>query len=400
MTITEMRDKRKKLIETMDSFLDTHQKDGSLSAEDDAVYNGMEREINTLTNDIHRMERRAEIEAELEKPVSKPLTGKPMSNSPAEDDEQTGVKAKAYKKSFWNAMREKHIRPEVLNALQEGTDSEGGYLVPDEFEHTLVEALEEENIFRKLAHVINTASGDRKIPVVATKGTASWVDEEGSITESDDSFTQVSIGAYKLGTLIKVSNELLHDSVFDLEKYISKEFARRIGTKEEDSFFNGDGDGKPVGIFHTTGGAQVGVTAASTSAITADEIIDLFYSLGAPYRKKAVWVVNDATVKSIRKLKDGNGNYLWQPALTSDTPDTLLGRPVYTSSAVPTIASGKKVIAFGDFNYYWIADRQGRVFKKLSELYATTDQTGFVATQRVDGKLILPEAIKVLQMKA
>ena len=400
MTITEMRDKRKKLIETMDSFLDTHQKDGSLSAEDDAVYNGMEREINTLTNDIHRMERRAEIEAELEKPVSKPLTGKPMSNSPAEDDEQTGVKAKAYKKSFWNAMREKHIRPEVLNALQEGTDSEGGYLVPDEFEHTLVEALEEENIFRKLAHVINTDSGDRKIPVVATKGTASWVDEEGSITESDDSFTQVSIGAYKLGTLIKVSNELLHDSVFDLEKYISKEFARRIGTKEEDSFFNGDGDGKPVGIFHTTGGAQVGVTTASTSAITADEIIDLFYSLGAPYRKKAVWVVNDATVKSIRKLKDGNGNYLWQPALTSDTPDTLLGRPVYTSSAVPTIASGKKVIAFGDFNYYWIADRQGRVFKKLSELYATTDQTGFVATQRVDGKLILPEAIKVLQMKA
>lgn len=400
MTITEMRDKRKKLIETMDSFLDTHQKDGSLSAEDDAVYNGMEREINTLTNDIHRMERRAEIEAELEKPVSKPLTGKPMSNSPAEDDEQTGIKAKAYKKSFWNAMREKHIRPEVLNALQEGTDSEGGYLVPDEFEHTLIEALEEENIFRKLAHVINTASGDRKIPVVATKGTASWVDEEGSITESDDSFTQVSIGAYKLGTLIKVSNELLHDSVFDLEKYISKEFARRIGTKEEDSFFNGDGDGKPVGIFHTTGGAQVGVTAASTSAITADEIIDLFYSLGAPYRKKAVWVVNDATVKSIRKLKDGNGNYLWQPALTSDTPDTLLGRPVYTSSAVPTIASGKKVIAFGDFNYYWIADRQGRVFKKLSELYATTDQTGFVATQRVDGKLILPEAIKVLQMKA
>ena len=400
MTISEMRNKRKKLIETMDSFLETHQKDGSLSAEDDAVYNGMEREINTLTNDIHRMERRAEIEAELEKPVSKPLTGKPMSNSPAEDDEQTGVKAKAYKKSFWNAMREKHIRPEVLNALQEGTDSEGGYLVPDEFEHTLVEALEEENIFRKLAHVINTASGDRKIPVVATKGTASWVDEEGSITESDDSFTQVSIGAYKLGTLIKVSNELLHDSVFDLEKYISKEFARRIGTKEEDSFFNGDGDGKPVGIFHTTGGAQVGVTAASTSAITADEIIDLFYSLGAPYRKKAVWVVNDATVKSIRKLKDGNGNYLWQPALTSDTPDTLLGRPVYTSSAVPTIASGAKVIAFGDFNYYWIADRQGRVFKKLSELYATTDQTGFVATQRVDGKLILPEAIKVLQMKA
>ena len=401
MTISELIEKRTKAWDAAKAFVETKRdKDGILSDEDAKTYAEMEKKVKDLSAEIERMQAMDEMERQLSKPTSTPITGKPMNRPVSNEDEETGIKAKAYKKSFWNAMREKHIRPEVLNALQEGTDSEGGYLVPDEFEHTLVEALEEENIFRKLAHVINTASGDRKIPVVATKGTASWVDEEGSITESDDSFTQVSIGAYKLGTLIKVSNELLHDSVFDLEKYISKEFARRIGTKEEDSFFNGDGDGKPVGIFNGTGGAQVGVTAASASAITADEVIDLFYSLGAPYRKNAVWVLNDATVKAVRKLKDGNGNYLWQPALTSDTPDTLLGRPVYTSSAVPTIASGKKVIAFGDFNYYWIADRQGRVFKKLSELYATTDQTGFVATQRVDGKLILPEAIKVLQMKA
>ena len=173
-----------------------------------------------------------------------------------------------------------------------------------------------------------------------------------------------------------------------------------IGTKEEDAFFNGNGTGKPTGIFNATGGAQVGVTAASATAITADEIIDLFYSLKAPYRKNAVWVLNDSTVKAIRKLKDKNDNYLWQPALTAGTPDTILGRPVYTSSYVPSIAAGAKTIAFGDFSYYWIADRQGRIFKKLSELYAATDQTGFVATQRVDGKLVLPEAIKVLQQKA
>ena len=382
----------------MDGFLETHQHDGSLSAEDDATYREMENTINTLTSDIHRMERRAEIEAELEKPVGKPITEKPAAGMNAENEAK--IRKKEYNKSFWNVMRKKLVNPEVMNALQEGTDSEGGYLVPDEFEHTLVEALESENIFRKLAHIINTSSGDRKIPVVASKGTASWVDEEGSITESDDAFGQVSIGAYKLGTLIKVSNELLNDSVFDLEAYIAKEFGRRIGAKEEDAFFNGNGSGKPTGIFDSTAGAQVGITTASISAITADEIIDLFYSLGAPYRKNAVWVLNDATVKAVRKLKDGNGNYLWQPALTSGTPDMLLGRPVYTSNCVPTIASGAKVIAFGDFSYYWIADRQGRVFKKLNELYAATDQTGFVATQRVDGKLILPEAIKVLQMKA
>ena len=401
MTISEMREKRANLWKAMESFLDSRRDtDGVLSAEDDAAYTKMEGDLNSLTNEIKRMERKEAIEMELSKPVSAPITEKPMTAQETAE-EKVGRASDSYRRAFWANIRARDgVSPEIRNALQEGTDSEGGYLVPDEFEHTLVEALEEENIFRKLAHIIQTSSGDRKIPVVASKGNASWVDEEGVIPESDDSFSQVSIGAYKLGTLIKVSNELLHDSVFPLESYIAKEFARRIGNKEEDAFFNGNGTGKPVGIFNATGGAQVGVTATSSTAITADEIIDLFYNLGAPYRKKAVWVLNDATVKTLRKLKDGNGNYLWQSALTSDTPDTLLGRPVYTSTFVPTIAAGAKVIAFGDFNYYWIADRQGRNFKKLNELYAATDQTGFVATQRVDGKLILPEAIKVLQMKA
>lgn len=399
MTLNEMLEKRKNLLNTMDGFLDTHKNsNGALSAEDDATYSKMEKEFDELTASITRAQRRANMEMEMNKPVNAPITSKPMVMT--EQEENTGRASNAYKKNFWNAMRRKQMTPEMSNALQIGTDSEGGYLVPDEYETTLVEALEEENIFRKLAHVISTSSGDRKIPVVASKGSASWVDEEGTIPDSDDAFSQVSIGAYKLGTLIKVSNELLNDNVFDLESYISKEFARRIGAKEEDAFFNGNGTGKPVGIFNETGGAEVGVTAASATTITADEIIDLFYSLKAPYRKKAVWILNDATIKTIRKLKDNNGNYLWQPALTAGTPDTILGRPVYTSSYVPTIAAGAKTIAFGDFSYYWIADRAGRNFKKLSELYAANDQTGFVATQRVDGKLILPEAIKVLKMKA
>ena len=397
MTMNELIEKRASLWNAMKAFLDTQKKDDVLSEEDDAKYKEMEKRFDDLTNEIKRMERMNAIEAELNKPVNTPIVNKPMS---VNDEEKPGRASKNYKKSFWNAMRSKALRPEVADALQIGTDSEGGYLVPDEYEHTLVEALEEENIFRKLAHIINTSSGDRKIPVVASKGSASWVDEEGTITDSDDAFNQVSIGAYKLGTLIKISNELLNDSAFNLESYISKEFARRIGSKEEEAFFTGNGTGKPVGIFNATGGAEVGVTTASATAITADELIDLFYSLKAPYRKKAVWILNDSTVKAIRKLKDKNDNYLWQPALTAGTPDTILGRPVYTSSFVPSIAAGAKTIAFGDFSYYWIADRQGRIFKKLTELYAATDQTGFVATQRVDGKLILPEAIKVLQQKA
>lgn len=398
MTIIELREKRATAWNLMEQFLDSHRNEqGVLSAEDDAIYTKMEKELESYTNEIKRMERKDAIEAELNKPVSAPLTTKPMVTK--EDEEKEDRASNSYKKSFWNAMRDKSIRPDVMNSLKVGSDAEGGYLVPDEYEKTLVEGLEEENIFRKIAKVITTSSGDRKIPVVATKGTASWVDEEGVIEDKDDAFSQVSIGAYKLGTLIKVSEELLNDSVFDLESYISKEFARRIGSREEDAFFNGDGVGKPTGIFNATGGAELGVTTASSTAITADELIDLYHSLKAPYRKNAVWVLNDSTIKAIRKLKDNNGNYLWQPALTANTPDTILGRPVFTSSYVPTIAAGAKTIAFGDFKYYWIADRQSRSFKRLNELFAATGQVGFLATQRVDGKLILPEAIKVLAQK-
>ena len=402
MTILELREKRAKAWEAAKAFLDSRRNDkGILSAEDDAAYTKMEQEITDLGKEIARLERQEALDAELNRPVNKPLTGRPDHRGMDGDGEdKTGRASDEYRKNFWNAMRSKIPMPAVTNALQIGTDSEGGYLVPDEYERTLVEALEEENIFRQMAKVIQTSSGDRKIPVVASKGTASWIDEEGAFPESDDSFGQVSIGAYKLGTMIKVSEELLNDSVFDLQSYISREFARRIGAKEEEAFFTGNGTGKPLGVLAATGGAETGVTAASATAVTADELIDLFYSLKSPYRKKSVWVLNDSTIKAVRKLKDGNGQYLWQPSLVAETPDTILGRPVKTSAYMPAIAAGAKSIAFGDFSYYWIADRQGRSFKRLNELYAATGQVGFLASQRVDGKLILPEAIKVLVQKA
>ena len=330
MTVLELREKRAKAWEAAKAFLDSHRNErGILSAEDDAAYTRMEQEITDLGKEIARMERQEAFERELSQPVNTPLTGRPASGGAGK--EKTGRASEEYRTNFWNAMRSKVPLPGVVNALEEGTDSEGGYLVPDEYERTLVEALEEENVFRQLANVIRTSSGDRKIPVVAAKGTASWIDEEGAYTESDDSFGQVSIGAYKVGTMIKVSEELLNDSVFDLESYIAREFARRIGAKEEEAFFTGDGSGKPLGVLAATGGAETGVTAASSTAITADELMDLFYSLKSPYRKKAVWVLNDSTIKAVRKLKDSTGQYLWQPSLMAGTPDTLLGRPVKTS---------------------------------------------------------------------
>lgn len=140
--------------------------------------------------------------------------------------------------------------------------------------------------------------------------------------------------------------------------------------------------------------------AASATAVTADELMDLFYSLKSPYRKNAVWILNDSTIKAIRKLKDNSGQYLWQPSLVGGTPDTILGRPVKNSTYMSAIAAGANTIAFGDFSYYWIADCQGRSFKRLNELYAANRQVGFLGSQRVDGKLILSEAVKVLTQKA
>ena len=396
MTIKELREKRAKAWDTARDFLDSKRNaNGVLSEEDSKTYDAMEKTIVDLGKEIQRLERQAEIEAEMNKATSTPVLGKPATPTLTE---KTGTASDSYKNAFWNSIRNRNWI-DVNNDLHIGTDAEGGYLVPDEFERKLIEALEEESIFRQMATVIKTSNGDRKIPIVTSKGEAVWMDEEQQYTLSDDTFGQASLSAFKLGTAIKISEELLNDSVFDLPSYIAREFARRIGAKEEEAFFVGDGKGKPTGIFNATGGAETGVTSTGTS-ITFDDVMDLYYSLRAPYRNKAVWLLNDSTVKAIRKLKDGNGNYIWQPSVREGEPDKILNRPYRTSIYVPELAAGNRVMAFGDYSYYWIADRQGRSFKRLNELYATTGQVGFLASERVDGKLILSEAVKTLDIKA
>ena len=392
MTVNELRAMRAKAWESAKNFLDSHRNEnGMLSLEDTKTYEEMEAKIVNLGKEIERQEKMDAMEREMAMPVNTPITSKPENTKM---EEKKGRASDAYKKAFWNGMRSKYAS--VSNVLSEGTDSEGGYLVPDEYENTLVQALEGENVIRGRSHVITTSNGTHKIPVVASKGEASWIDENGAYPEDDDTFAQVNIDAHKIGTIIKVSEELLNDSAFNLESYFAQEFGRRIGTKEEEAFINGNGSSKPTGILTS---AEVGVTAASDKAITADELIDLFYSLKGVYRRNAVWVLNDTTVKAIRKLKDNNGQYIWQPALKDGDHDTLLGRPILTTGAMPEIAADAKPVIFGDLSYYWIGDRQGVTFKRLNERYADMGQVGFLASKRVDGKLVLPEAIKVLKMK-
>lgn len=396
MTLSELIAKRANAWDTAKKFLDEHtDKDtGMMSAEDAQTYDRMEKDITDLTASIERRQRAEAFDKALDNPVNSPITSIP-GRDPEKKEDRSGQQ---YKNAFGRYLRNAQVGYDVNNVLSVGTDSDGGYTVPDEFEHTLVEALADENVFRTMATSIKTASGDRKIPIVATTGTASWVDENAAIPESGGTFDQKTLSAYKLATILKVSEELLADSAFNLEDYIAREFARRFAVAEEAAFCTGNGTGKPTGVFDSTKGASAGITAAKTDTFTADELMDLFYSLRAPYRSKSMWFMNDSTIKIVRKLKDNNGQYIWQPALTAGTPDMILGRPYKTSVAAPEATTGNTSVLFGDFKYYWIADRKSRTIRRLNELYAVNGQVAFLGTERLDGCLILPEAIKGLKM--
>lgn len=396
--ILELRSKRAALWEQTKKFLEDHRGENGLVASDAVEqYNKMAGEVKSLGDEIKRLEEQEAFEAQLKAPTSTPVTGKPQAEVKPVSNKPTGTPE--YSEAFWNMIRMRGDYGAIQNALSIGVDTEGGYTVPDEFERQLIEALEENNIFRGMAHIIHTSSGTRKIPIAEETGEASWIDEGEEIPETTLTFGQTTLSAYKLGTMIKISNELLHDSAFDLAAYISRRFGVTMGNAEENAFINGDGIGKPLGILDDAG-AQVGVTAASQTAVTFDEIYQLYYALKSPYRKKATFLCNEALVLQMMTIKDANDNYIWKPGLGIAEPDTLLNRPLKTSSYMPAVEADNKTLLFGDMSYYWIADRVGRTFRRLNELYARTDQVGFLTTQRVDGKLILPEAVQVLQMAA
>ena len=387
MTINELREARNKAWQGAKAFVESKRdKDGLLSAEDAAAYADMEKKIKDYSAEIERMEQMEALENELNKPVNTPIVAKPMTAN-GKEKQKTGRASDEYKAGMLKALRTNF--KQISNVLQEGVDADGGYLVPEEYDSRLIDTLEEENIMRKLATRITT-SGEHKINIAATKPAAAWIEEGGALTFGDATFSQILLDAHKLHVAIKVTEELLYDNAFGLENYIITQFGKALANAEEDAFLNGTGVGQPLGLFAATGG---GTVAKTVTALTADEVIGLVYALKRPYRKKASFIINDQLIAQIRTFKDNNGAYLWQPALTAGEPDKLLGYNVYTSQYAPTDA-----IAFGDYKYYNIGDRGTRSFKQLTELFAGNGMIGYVAKERVDGKLILPEAVQILKI--
>ena len=380
-------EKRAKAWEGAKAFVESKKdKDGLLKEEDVQTYNEMEAKIAQFSSEIERVSRMEQMEKELSKPMNTPLTGKPMTEKMQSEKEQKNA---MYKDAMLKALRSNFRQ--VDNVLQEKVDADGGYLVPEEYDNRLIQSLEDENIMRQLGHTLTT-SGDHKINIAATTPAAAWIDEGGQLTFGEATFKQALLDAHKLHVAIKVTEELLYDSAFNLENYILEQFGKALANAEEDAFLNGDGTGKPTGVFHQTNG---GTYLTEVATLKADDIINLIHALKRPYRKGAVFILNDKTIAAIRKLKDNNGAYMWQPSYQVGEPDRLLGYPVYTSQFAP-----ENKIAFGDFSYYNIGDRGTRSFKQLTELFAGNGMIGFVAKERVDGKLILKEAVQILPIKA
>lgn len=409
MKIIEMKQKRAALIKQMRDFLDKAAKENrSMTTDENQIYAGLESEVDDLEDRIKKEERMEQLMKGMN-PEDGDQRRKPGQNDP--DNENRNVESEAVKKEYRDAfcaylrgdadireMRKaqaKMLQLPEYRSLHIHTDADkGATLVPTEFEKTLIDTLVEFNVMRSLASV-STSSNSSVIPMVSNYGDASWIDEEGEFPETDDAFGQKDMSAWKVGRIVKISDELLQDSAFNMEQFLARSLGKSIARAEENAFVNGNGTKKPTGLFV---GATVGHTAAAANVITGDDLIDHYHSLARRYRQSATWLMNDGTTKVIRKLKLTNGDYLWQPGLRAGEPDILLGRPVAIVDGAPNIGSGTTPIAFGDVKNYQILDRTGVFIQRLNELYATKGQVGFRGYRRTEGKLLDTASVKKIKM--
>lgn len=388
--INDVIQSRGELIASMNALLKTAEKEKrDLNPQEQARFDALHEEQAAKKAQADRMKQVADLTRDVEA-ISDAFHRAPVSGGKIKN----ALQSEEYKNAFDSYARYGKAAADraILNALQVGTNSEGGFIVPTEFDTMLVEALQDINELRQYVTVIPVGS-DRNIPIENTLGSASWTAEEAAYAESDAAFGQVVLTPHKLTTIIKVSEELLADSFFNVEQYLARNFGNRFGLAEEAAFINGTGSGQPTGL---TDGSSLGKTAASATAITSDELIDLYHSLARPYRRNATWIANDSTVKIIRKLKGSDGQYMWQPGMQAGQPDTILGRPFIASSAAEAATTGQKSVLFGDLSYYTVADRQGTVVQRLNELYAANGQVGFRANKRLDAALTNSAAVKHL----
>lgn len=296
------------------------------------------------------------------------------------------VESTTYKNEFWNEMM-KGI-PVLQDTFNKGSVGNGMFVLPYDSNIKYNELINDECIFRKIGTNIKTKESDHNIWISDSDDTAEWsLNSLEEIKNVINKFTKKSVKCHTLSVLSRIDSDTIEDKEFDIEDYLIKHFAKSFGKAEENAFINGTGDKMPTGILNDTDGAEVGIT---TSELTFDDVIALYFSLKSEYRTKGSWIMNDEIAKTLYTLKDADGNYLW-----NHNSNTIMGRPVYITNAMPSIG---KVIAFGDFNYYWVITRMPISARSIQELFIANQQIGYLAQEYLDGKLIRNDAIKVLQL--
>ncbi len=276
-----------------------------------------------------------------------------------------------------------------LRDLTTGTASSGGATVPTSFYGQLWAHLIETAAIVNYATVIRTESGENlEFPATTAHSSGALTAENAAITESDPAFVKRTLGAYKYATLIQAPRELIDDTGVDLEGYLAMQAGRAVGNALGAHLVTGSGSSQPTGIMTST---TLGVTGAASvaGAFSADNLIDLFYSVIAPYRnsQSAGWLMRDATLATVRKLKGSDNNYLWVPGLAG-APDTILGKPVVTDPNVAAVGLSARSVAFGDMSAYYVRIAGGIRFERSDDFAFNADQATFRCIIRGDGVLL------------
>lgn len=399
MDTKDLINKRAGLVKEMRSLLDTAAKENrNLNSEEQVKYDRMESDVDSIGKDLARADNLKKLESDLANSRDSDY----RASLDKRDDKS--AKSKAYREAFFGQggfLRRQGITSNltspILNVLQTGVDADGGYTVPEEFETEIMKLLYNADPIRAAATVMSLSS-DRNIPVQTAGGTFAWLGENASYSSTQPSLGRVVLGAHKLGGYIPVSIELLQDSGSSIESFIREVGVQAIADLENAAFAAGDGSNKPQGLFDVTsvaGTSVSGVTGAvsATATITDDNLMDIFHTLPRYFRQNASWLMSDAAVKLVRKIKDGNDQYVWQPGLQAGQPDRILNRPVLVSDFATAPAASAKSIVFGDLRKYFIADRVGLTMQRLNEIAALNDQVYFKMSKRVDGRLTDARAI-------
>ncbi|RKD96778.1 phage major capsid protein [Marinifilum flexuosum] len=394
--IRNFKEQRGDCLDKMDALVDVQLSEKrSLTEDETTKYNEYRSKADELKGQIEMLEVSLESRKAKAKAEGKEIEGKEERKTEEEAE-------KRYNEAFknWAVGGEARCSKEDLEILDSkdkemramgtGTGSAGGYLAPTSMATKIEEALKYLGGVRAGATVMTTENGNTiNYPTMddtTNMGELIGENPTDNTNEQDIAFGNKQIGAYTYSSkAIPVSNELLQDSAFDLEGYIARVAAQRIFKITNQHYTTGDGTNKPKGFLQD---ATLGLTAAGTNAIVADELVKLLHKVDSSYRQNGKWMFNDNTLLAIRLLKDNDGRPLWQPGMVDGAPNTILGKPYIINNDMPDIATGAKAIAFGDIEKYLIRDVTNASLKRLGEINALKNQTVFVLFSRHDGALI------------